>query len=128
MKSGDFVGFPVGGPPGTLAVGTPNVYGPSIATSGTSTKPHGLGQAPDFLVAYFENVITEGGYAAGDRIYIQSHFDNVTSGVAVAADNINTTITVNNTSLASLINRASGAVFTPTGADWRIVAVPYRVN
>lgn len=127
MKSGGFVSIPVGGPSGTMFRSSRMELGPPIAVGGTFTLPHGLSVFPDRVVVFAENVIAEGGYNPGDRYYLQSNWAGAI-GCAVVADAVNVTITINNTSLASFLNRASGAIFTPTGANWRLVAFAYRLN
>lgn len=127
MKSGDFVRIPVGGGSGTVFRSVRMELGPPIATAGTFTLPHGLTAFPDFVVVFAENVIAEGGYLPGDRYYLQSNWA-AALGCAVVADAVNVTVTINNTTLASFLNRTTGAIFTPTGANWRLVAVATRVN
>jgi len=127
LKSGDFVKIPVGGPSGTVFRSAPIELGPPIAVGGTVTKPHGLTAYPDCVGLFAENVVAEGGYLPGERYYLQSNWA-AALGCAVSADAVNVTVTINNTTLASFLNKATGAVFTPTGANWKLVAIACRVN
>ena len=127
MKSAGFVRIPVGGPSGTVFRSVRVELGPPIAVGGTTTKPHGLTVAPDLVTLFAENVIAEGGYLPGERYYLQSNWA-AALGCAVSANEVDVTVTINNTTLASFLNKATGAVFTPTGANWRLVAIASRVN
>lgn len=127
MKSGDFVPIPVGGASGTLFRSVRMELGPPIAVAGTFTLQHGLTDFPDFVSVFAENVIAEGGFLPNERYYLQSNWA-AALGCGISADAVNVTVIINNTTLASFLNKTTGAIFTPTGANWRLVAVAYRRN
>ena len=101
--------------------------GPPIAVAGAFTAQHGLTQAPDIVSVFAENVIAEGGYLPGQRYHLASTWGGAI-GCGISSDEVNVTVIINNTTLASFLNKGTGAIFTPTGANWKLVAVAMRVN
>ena len=110
---------------GTIIEGTSCVQNP-IVVSTLTTQAHGLGVKPTFVLWYIENIIAQHGYAVGDRIY--TFQDSATArGSVVSADATNVYI-ASGSALYSIVNRTTRAFTTITAANWRFVAVPYKIN
>ena len=112
---------------GTLTAGTSCVYAAPIAASVKTTTAHGLGVIPTMIVAYAECVIAEQGYSIGDRI-LQNRGSEV-NGFDVEYDATNVVImTSNNTPLTVLNKTTPAARVGVTAANWKLVAIPYKLN
>lgn len=113
---------------GTMTLGTENVMNP-YATSSASTVAHLLPRIPDYCFLWLQNLTTELGYAAGDRVPILEGGLQGTNAadINVSYNATNTIIAAANT-LVSLVNRSTFAVTGITAARWKIVAQPVIVN
>jgi hypothetical protein len=110
--------------PGTLTAGVSCVKNPLVAGSNTF-QAHGLSAAPTLTYWYLECLSTEGGYAAGDRVYYLA--DSSATGIAVASDATNTVIVIHST-LPSVVGKATFANVQLTAAKWKLVATSYAIN
>jgi hypothetical protein len=114
--------------PGTLTAGTQLVQNP-YAVSAQPSQAHGLGAAPKFITWYLECLVTDLGYAAGDRIEQMPDIDNGTTvrGFTVSYDA--TTCRISTPATAPIAgNKASNVTGTITVAKWKLVVTPYRLN
>lgn len=112
--------------PGTLTAGTSAVRNP-FATSVKTTQAHGLGAVPALIVSYAECLIAERGYSVGDRIYMPAAL-NGTYGWIVEADSVNVNIITESAGLRIIDKTTPAANVAATVADWKIVAIPYKLN
>lgn len=113
------------------ANGTP-IVGSSFTAGSTATlnpvsatvaaTAHNLGSTPDFVQWYLENLSTELGFSAGDRVPMFSN--NGVIGVAIDATNV--TILCSGT--PNILRKDTGAIATITLSKWKFVAVPYKKN
>ncbi len=114
---------------GTITAGTQCIMNP-VANSTTTTTAHGLATQPAFVSVYLECLTAELGYSINDRVFSDSfHSDAVITGggFMVEADGTNTNIIVH-TSGVIVLNKTTQAAARITNANWRIVAVPYKLN
>lgn len=114
-----------GGIVGTLTAGTQCVQNPAVLATKT-TQAHGLGATPTMVVAYLENITAEQGYSIGDRI--QLNYNEASSGVTVEWDVTNVNIITAPTNIVVINKTTPAAGVAITLADWKIVAVPYKLN
>ena len=112
---------------GTYTLGTAAVLDPLVLGGGTSVA-HGLGQAPDDIIAYLECKTAEAPFVVGDRIYLGSHQDNVGSGISFAANATTVYIGVEDSFLVYAIPRAGGNGIFLTAANWKAAATPRKRN
>lgn len=114
------------GLPGTITQGVSAVQSP-FSLSTVTTVAHGLGSQPFIIHWYLENLVAEGGYSIGDKVFTVIDNSASTGGFSITADSTNIKIC---TSAAQLLiaNKTTGAAFTLTLADWKIVAIPYKLN
>jgi len=110
---------------GTLTAGT--LCEVTLGGTGITTAAHGLGVRPKYIECYLECVNAAGsaGYALGKQI--EAPPLNVNGSYVVEADATNTNIRINtgNTTIPH------GTTYAPTVitlADWKLVAVPYKLN
>ncbi|MBE1208442.1 hypothetical protein [Aminobacter carboxidus] len=83
------------------------------------TVAHGLGVAPTTFMAYMKCVIAEQNYSINDQVLAPYNDDNGFLSVCVMADATNLYFSSN--PAPRMRNKTTGAVFTPTAANWRIV-------
>ena len=98
-----------------------------IAVSTTTTQAHGLSAVPTMWFAYLENLSTEAGYAAGDKVDVTSLNTGAGTNVGwvVSADATNVYVTTD-TALPYVVNRTTPAAAVQiTAAKWKVVVVPY---
>lgn len=112
--------------PGTLTAGTSAVRNP-FATSVKTTQAHGLGVVPALVVSYAECLTTERGYSVGDRIYLPAALSSG-YGWIVEADATNVNIITESSGLRLIDKTTPASNVAATVANWKIVAVPYRMN
>lgn len=122
--------YTLGGTPtisGTVLTGTQCVKNPVAVTTATAAA-HGLGASPTFVVSYLECLTTEYGYAVGDRIYPTDVYTTSqgNGGWSVAINATNTTIYISSLPVVHHASTLVLSIITP--ANWKIVAVPYKVN
>jgi|CXWL01.1.fsa_nt_gi hypothetical protein len=111
--------------PGTLIAGTSAVQSPFAANTKT-TQAHGLGQIPTLVILYQECLIAEHGYSPGDRVYELIDWAG-NHGAQSVADATNVYI-LSNQAVSPVMNKTTPAGFVvPTAANWKMVAVPYRL-
>lgn len=97
----------------------------TINLADNSNFAHGQPTAP-FKVDYFLiNVITEGGYAVGDRINVETGDRGSTSdlGYVVGGNATNLFYVVADTGFSRFFNKTTGDQVSPTAANWRLVLV-----
>jgi len=112
---------------GTLTAGTSATQNP-FAVNTETTQAHGLGQMPTMIEFYAECLTGEHGYTAGDRIFgLQYDGSGAAYGFNVSADATNTYITSAGTGLV-VLRKNDGATVVATSANWKVVAVPYKLN
>lgn len=114
-----------GGIPGTLTSGTNAVMNPFVASSKT-TQAHGLGVTPTFIQTYIECLTAEQGYSIGDRIF-QQFASNVNFGFIVEFDATNIVI-ITQGALDAINKTTPAGPVGLTAANWKVVAIPYKVN
>jgi hypothetical protein len=113
--------------PGTLTAGTSCVKSPLVASSVT-VQAHGLGAKPAKVELYLECLTAEFGYSIGDQITLEST-NTGTPYVVAARDVTNVTLIMHaNIASFSTLNKGTAALVTLTAANWKAVAVPYKVN
>lgn len=114
--------------PGVLVAGTTCAQNP-VTTSTTTTQAHGLGAAPTFVIAYLECLTSELGYSIGDRVHMQFKDNGAGNfGYMVEWDATNVRI-LQGSAVPQLLNRATPVgVSSITAANWKIVAVPYKLT
>lgn len=114
---------------GSLTAGTPCVVNATIATSTKTTQAHGLGAQPTFIETYIENVTTDLGYAAGDRVRISGPGapNANTNGFAVTSDTTNVYVSTSSGAIA-IVPLAGGVVSAIDMTKWKLVATPYKLN
>lgn len=98
----------------------------TITSGGALTLAHGLGAQPTLVLAELICKTAEFGYVIGDivPIYLNSQDGSnaLARGVAVIMDATNLKLRFGATTISfSLINFSSGAVVTPTLANWKLV-------
>lgn len=123
----------VAGWKGSLTAGTAVTLNPYAPATTSGAVAHGLGAKPDIIIAYFECITGELGYSAGDRVSLgQAAMSNgPMNGAMVNYDATNCTIvTANETNNPLFAAKAGGTVATNfiTAANWKIVAIPYKLN
>ena len=94
-----------------------------LAFSSSVSVAHGLSREPDFITAYLECITAEFGYVPGDRV-TAFNFSRTLSG----ADDTNLWVSTDDNTYPFLVNKAGGNDSQVTGANWRLVAVPYIVE
>lgn len=114
--------------PGTLTAGTPVIMNPFVAAT-KAAQAHGLGAIPAFIQTYLECLTGEQGYSVGDRIYLQATDSAATAyGFVVVADATNLSILTLGSGIR-IVNKTTPAGFgAATSANWKIVAIPYKLN
>jgi len=113
---------------GTFLAGTQCVKNP-VATSTITTQAHGLGGVPDFIVTYAECITADNGYSVGDRIYKQDFNSSAgTWGWIVRADATNVYILIAASGILAINGTTPGYSVTLANANWKIVAIPYKLN
>jgi len=142
-------GIPQGATGATGAQGPQGIQGPTGATgpglvagatltvnplsTGVKSVAHGLGQLPVYVSAWLTCLTTNGGYAVGDILEVDT-FSADTGGMGGGYDG-GIAIAANSTTLYALIPTARwGAItktasgsFQITAADWRLDVVPYKI-
>jgi hypothetical protein len=98
----------------------------TITAGGTIiTVAHGLGSAPFWAGLILHCVTGDGGYSAGDEIYLTSNGSTLASsdasGFGVYCDPTNVNIVVPSNSGLVLPNKSGGARFVFTPANWKII-------
>lgn len=110
--------------PGTLTAGTPHVMNPYVAGSASSTA-HALGQQPTIVHWYLENLSTDAGYAAGDRVFTFS--DTAASrGFSPYSDMTVCGVSTDG-SLPAVQNKSTGTSTAITASKWKLVIQPYKL-
>ena len=120
---------------GTLTAGTTLDTVISFTANAVYTQAHGLGAVPAIVQVWLECVTAEKGYVAGDRvdgsrITVDSAGDGGTSGWVTQWDATNVVIVTGAfTNNPFIVNKTTpaGATFI-TLANWKIKAVPYKLN
>lgn len=115
--------------------GTPTIPGACLAgatctqspfTANTATvQAHGLGAIPHFIVSYLECLTAEANYSIGDRISMQLTV-GASNNWIVEFDATNVRIVTAAT--GAIINKtAPGGPTNITLANWKVVAIPYKI-
>lgn len=107
---------------GRLVAGTPAIMNPLAVTS-TATAAHGLGGAPSFIDFYAECLTAEGNYSVGDRVRGMTQ-----SAPMYGANTTNVFISTSNSAVTLPNKTTGGSLFTLTGANWKLVATPYKLT
>ncbi len=115
------------GSAGTLTAGTSCVQNPFTGQTKT-TQAHGLGAIPTMVVAYYECLSVDNGYAVGDRISLVTDIIGGNAGSVIRWDatnvyvlsDTNPPVAVNGTTPTTAVNL--------TASKWKVVAVPYKLN
>jgi hypothetical protein len=113
----------------SIIQGISNILDPFV---GSTTQPgaHGLPSGPTILSIYFQCKIAEHGYNIGDIAFPGEDIANLGGGSiwTVSADATNTYIATNNFGGGvGMTDRVTGANFSITPANWKLVVVPYLV-
>ena len=113
---------------GSLTAGLTVTQNPFTATTVT-TQAHGLGQIPTLVIAYIECLTAELNYNIGDRIYF-NHTDTVATAYNfdVAYDSVNIRILSAGSGLRYQNKTVPAGYATLTSVNWKIVAIPYKLN
>lgn len=114
-------------PTGTLTAGTPLTLNP-YATSALAGFAHGFVAAPHYVDTYLECLTAEQGYLVGDHIPWQNANTGTSAGWHIRTNATNLFILTGTSSLYALPGSTGGAIVALTNANWKIVAVPYRLN
>jgi len=125
MKSLSFSRFPFSGPPGTLAPGVPLIQDP-LSFSTVVSLAHGLGSIPILVTATAICKIAESGYSPGDTLMLPGSNVAATGGYSIWADSVTLAFAIGPRIDGN--NKTSGASFSLTAANWKIVVIPYRLN
>ena len=114
---------------GTLTAGTSVTRNPFSAGSNT-TSAHGLGTATLIILSYMECITAEQGYVAGDRVYNHAEDSNLNGSFnyTVRTDATNIEIVCGSSNPSAIQLTGGGGVVALTAANWKIIAIPYRVN
>ena len=114
---------------GTLTAGTSVTRNPFVAGSNT-TSAHGLGTATLIILSYMECITAEQGYVAGDRVYNHAEDSNLNGSFnyTVRTDATNIEIVCGSSAPSAIQKTGGGGVVALTAANWKIIAIPYRVN
>jgi len=94
----------------------------SITSGSAITLTHSLGAIPKLMVAELVCKTTDGGWAVGDRVLIDTYIGtsgNVGLGIGYSTTQITL---IPASSGIQAVNKSSGAQFTITNASWRLVA------
>lgn len=97
-----------------------------LAVTATSAA-HGLGQQPDFVQVWLQNLTGEFGYSAGDRVSLTAGDmnDSGTSRlIGVDVDSTNVRFMIANT-YPLVPRKDSTAAVAPTAANWKAVIIPF---
>lgn len=111
---------------GTLTAGTACTQNPA-ALSTKTTQAHGLGVTPTLVYTYMECLTAEQGYSIGDRIF-NALDDAGNSNWEAEYDATNVSIMTNATNIIVTNKTTPAGPVAITLADWKIVAVPYKLN
>lgn len=106
---------------GRLVAGTAVVMNP-IAANGNAIAAHALGATPNTVLWDLECIIAEHGYSVGDRAFIT--FNNPPI-IYANATNVGITVQAN---LPALVDIGTHGSFILTAANWKVVAIPYRLT
>jgi hypothetical protein len=90
--------------------------------SAATSKPHGLGSAPDDVLVYMVCITTDAGYAVGDKIISSASNQAqsvVTYGYNVLCDDTNVTI-VHGENSQNVYNKSTAALVTTDAAKWKL--------
>lgn len=113
---------------GSLTAGTTATKNP-VAINTKTTQAHGLGSSPVLVVMYLECLTAELNYSIGDRVLVQTTNNAAGNfGYSVEYDLTNVVILVGNQP-PQIHDKNTPAAITPiTTANWKIVAIPYKMN
>lgn len=116
-------------PPGVIK-GTGVTIDHAASPSTPAAVAHGLGSMPDGVLLFWECKTAEGGYSVGDRTPVPWHAIASTVapslGVRMTATHIQ--VAIGSIGTPMLHNFSSGSWFAPTAANWRLIAIPYKLS
>jgi hypothetical protein len=113
-------------PVGSFTAGTSCQQNPFAASTKTTTA-HGLGAMPTLLVSYLECLTGELGYTAGDRVFVYGDGSSV-GNAQVSADTTNVYVIANSGQIQVINKTTPAGLVAATAANWKVVAVPYKIN
>jgi hypothetical protein len=129
VLSGTITGtYTLGGTPtihGSLTAGTPHILNP-YDVDVTGSTAHTLGGTPTMVQWYLENLTTDAGYAAGDRVYTFS--DTAASRGFSPFANATVSGVSTDGSLPAIQNKSTRLSTSITAAKWKLVIQPYKMN
>jgi hypothetical protein len=115
-------------PVGTLTAGTSCVQNPAALNTKT-TQAHGLGAIPNLVMSYLECLTGENGYSIGDRLYPWTSESTAGNfGYNAVWDATNVYIIMAGSGLHAINKTTPAGPVGLTMANWKIVAVPYKLN
>lgn len=134
VLSGTVTGtYTLGGTPtvtGIITAGTNCVKNP-YAVSSSTTQSHGLGVIPAFVFVYLENLTAELNYSIGDRVNVSALLHETSVGgqptITGVADATNVILVIGSGTI-QLPDKSIGTSTVITAANWKVVAVPYKVT
>lgn len=116
---------------GTFTVGTPLTMDP-YAASTTVSASHGFATYPSFILSYLECKTAEYGFSIGDRIYLESRGIGDSTSASGSGPMVSTSVSTMTiqTGIENMyiINQATHTTIAITAGNWKMIAVPYRIN